>query len=169
MTKDYYKVLQVAPDADAEVIQAVYRRLARKYHPDTGGDKASAEKMKLVNEAYAVLSDPASRAKYDRERGPSGERPVARASKTLVWQDDLHTKASGWPPPSKDEDCELDKRGGFLTIGVTRPNWMSVHDAPPASKFCLTCGKPLVAMCTKCDVVIPPTAKFCPGGGAPRV
>nr|MBI2904937.1 DnaJ domain-containing protein [Chloroflexota bacterium] len=53
MTKDYYKVLQVAPDAEAEVIQAVYRRLARKYPPDTGGDKASAEKMKLVNEAYA--------------------------------------------------------------------------------------------------------------------
>ncbi|MBI2975834.1 MAG: J domain-containing protein [Chloroflexi bacterium] len=131
MTKDYYKVLQVAPDAEAEVIQAVYRRLARKYHPDTGGDKASAEKMKLVNEAYAVLSDPASRTKYDRERDSSGERPAARASKTLVWQDDLHTKASGWPPPSKDEDCELDKRGGFLTIGVTRPNWMSVHDAPP--------------------------------------
>ena len=52
--KNYYDILQVSPSADPEVIQAVYRRLARKHHPDASGD---AEMMKLLNEAYAVLSD----------------------------------------------------------------------------------------------------------------
>jgi len=65
---DYYKILQVDPDADIEVIKAAYRKLALKYHPDAGGGPESEEKMKLLAEAYAVLSDPEKRARYDAER-----------------------------------------------------------------------------------------------------
>lgn len=62
--KDYYLILQVHPRASPEVIQAAYRRLARAYHPDAneGADDAA---MQELNEAYAVLSDPAQRARYD--------------------------------------------------------------------------------------------------------
>lgn len=66
---DYYAVLQVHPQADREVIGAAYRRLAAKYHPDVNPSPDAADKMKQLNEAYEVLSDPARRAVYDRSRG----------------------------------------------------------------------------------------------------
>jgi len=65
---DYYRVLGVPPGADQKTIKAAYRRLARTYHPDTQNGEASEEKMKQINEAYAVLSDPHKRAAYDRKR-----------------------------------------------------------------------------------------------------
>jgi len=64
--KDYYKTLGVNKDASQDDIKKAFRKLARKYHPDLNpGDKASEEKFKEVNEAYAVLSDPDKRAQYD--------------------------------------------------------------------------------------------------------
>jgi curved DNA-binding protein CbpA len=70
--RDAYKVLQVDPEADLEVIQAAYRRLAQKYHPDraeTGSDSAS--RMVEINAAWEELRDPARRSAYDRERARS--------------------------------------------------------------------------------------------------
>ena len=65
--KDYYEILQVPKTADEKEIKAAYRRLARRYHPDVNpGDKAAEERFKEVAEAFAVLSDPEKRAKYDR-------------------------------------------------------------------------------------------------------
>jgi molecular chaperone DnaJ len=65
--KDYYEILGVSRTADEKEIKAAYRRLARKYHPDVNkGDKSSEESFKEVAEAFAVLSDPEKRAKYDR-------------------------------------------------------------------------------------------------------
>lgn len=62
---DWYQVLGVSEDADAELMGQVYRFRVRKLHPDVGGDP---EQMKLVNSAWEVLGDPASRADYDRRR-----------------------------------------------------------------------------------------------------
>ena len=53
-TPDYYKTLGVPRDADADTIKKAFRKLARKHHPDAGGDEA---KFKEINEAYEVLSD----------------------------------------------------------------------------------------------------------------
>ncbi len=66
--KDYYRILGITPEADQKAIKAAYRQLARMYHPGTRNDDASDEKMKEINEAYAVLSDAKQRAKYDRRR-----------------------------------------------------------------------------------------------------
>lgn len=68
--KDYYKILQVAPDASPEVIQMAYKALAKKYHPDLnpGQEEAAQEKMKDVNEAYEILSDKDKRWQYDKSR-----------------------------------------------------------------------------------------------------
>src|SRR5579871_2407598 len=65
---DYYEILQVSPHADAEVIQAAYRRLCLKYHPDRCTEANANEMMKLLNEAYEVLSDAAKRNAYDTTR-----------------------------------------------------------------------------------------------------
>lgn len=66
--KDYYKILQVAPDASTEVIQMAYKALAKKYHPDLnpGQEETAQEKMKDVNEAYEILSDKDKRWQYDQ-------------------------------------------------------------------------------------------------------
>lgn len=66
---DYYAILQVDPHAEQEVVQAAYRRLAAKYHPDVNPSPESSERMKLLNAAYEVLSDPSRRIAYDMRRG----------------------------------------------------------------------------------------------------
>ena len=63
--RNHYRLLHVQPDAPAEVIKAAYRALIATRHPDVGGDTYQAA---LINDAYAVLSDPATRAVYDARR-----------------------------------------------------------------------------------------------------
>ena len=65
---DYYSILQVDPHAEPEVIQAAYRSLAAKHHPDIDSSPGAIERMKLLNAAYEVLSDLAKRRKYDMSR-----------------------------------------------------------------------------------------------------
>lgn len=65
--RDYYEVLGVGRDADDAAIKKAYRRLAKKYHPDTNAGNAQAEqKFKEVTEAYTVLSDKEKRKLYDQ-------------------------------------------------------------------------------------------------------
>lgn len=79
---NYYKVLQVDPEAEPEVIKAAYRALSRKYHPD--GSHPSEARMMRLNDAYSVLSDPPTRARHNDELERKGgqarteERPAAQ-------------------------------------------------------------------------------------------
>lgn len=66
--RDYYKVLQVDPEADADVITAAFRALARRLHPDRDLTGVDEVRMAELNRAYAVLRDPAKRRTYDSER-----------------------------------------------------------------------------------------------------
>ncbi|MBV8713869.1 MAG: J domain-containing protein [Chloroflexi bacterium] len=70
VSPDYYAVLQVHPDADFEVIEAAYRQLMKKHHPDMAGDDperiaAHLTRAKAINEAWRVLRDPEERRRYD--------------------------------------------------------------------------------------------------------
>jgi curved DNA-binding protein CbpA len=65
---DPYKVLQVDSEAEDEVIQAAYRRLARKYHPDLAATPEAAARMSAINAAWELIGDPAARAAFDRSR-----------------------------------------------------------------------------------------------------
>lgn len=84
---DAYKVLQVDSEADPEVIQAAYRRLAQKFHPDLAGGpetvegREAARRMVAINAAWEILGDEDRRAAYDHDRavaaGTASARPVA--------------------------------------------------------------------------------------------
>ena len=79
---NYYKELNVQRDASDQEIKAAYRTLAFEFHPDRNKSEAAAERMKAVNEAYAVLSDPAKRQQYDMlyQRYGDGARTQFRQS-----------------------------------------------------------------------------------------
>ena len=65
--RDYYEVLGVDRNADEATLKKAYRKLAKKYHPDTNpGDAEAEKKFKEASEAYAVLSDSEKRAQYDQ-------------------------------------------------------------------------------------------------------
>ncbi|MEO6529997.1 MAG: DnaJ C-terminal domain-containing protein [Specibacter sp.] len=71
--KDFYKILGVAKDASDADIKKAYRKLARKYHPDTNsGDPAAEKTFKDVSEAYSVLSSKEDREQYDAIRAMGG-------------------------------------------------------------------------------------------------
>lgn len=63
--RDFYEILGVGRSASQDEIQRAYRKLARQYHPDLNADPAAEEKFKDVSEARSVLSDPATRRRYD--------------------------------------------------------------------------------------------------------
>ena len=75
MADDLYKLLQVDPEAEPEVIDAAFRRLARKYHPDVNPAPEAREHMLRITAAYEVLRDVDRRAAYDRSRRARGGLP----------------------------------------------------------------------------------------------
>lgn len=74
MAGDYYEILGVSRDCGKDELKRAYRRLARQYHPDVNKEPGAEEKFKEINRAYEVLSEPETRARYDRfgEAGVSG-------------------------------------------------------------------------------------------------
>ncbi len=76
LDKNLYKVLQVDPEAEPDVIAAAYRALAAKLHPDRDITGVDEFRMKELNRAFAVLRDPQQRRAYDQELASSSLTPV---------------------------------------------------------------------------------------------
>lgn len=86
--RDYYQTLGIDPEATERQIKEAYRKLAFQYHPDRTADRPdSAEMMKAVNEAYAVLSNPDKRREYDRMRQHYGSSAAGRFRQNYSEQD----------------------------------------------------------------------------------
>ena len=92
---DLYRVLQVDPAADPDVIQAAYRVLARKRHPDLVGDEQG---MKALNAAWEILGDAELRARYDRDRGEAAAE-VARRRTGTATSSKPYVREHAGPPP----------------------------------------------------------------------
>ncbi len=105
---DHYKVLQVDPEADPDVMQAAYRRLAQRWHPDVASGPEAAARMVALNSAWETLSDPARRAAYDRERVGAGQALPGTAPRGGARPDPGADSAG--PPPG-------DPSGSVLTFG----------------------------------------------------
>ena len=71
---DPYKILQVDREAEDEVIQAAYRRLAQKYHPDRSTGQEAIDRMVAINAAWETIGDPKRRASFDRARDAAGPK-----------------------------------------------------------------------------------------------
>ena len=71
MKKTFYQILQIDSGAEIEIIEVAYKRLARKYHPDTNNSPNATAQMQEINEAYATLKDNFKRKQYDAEFLPN--------------------------------------------------------------------------------------------------
>lgn len=99
---DYYRILQVDPEADAEIVTAAFRVLARRLHPDRDSTGVEEYRMAELNRAYSVLRDPAKRQQYDAERtlmqpmGPATQtdEPPRRGGLGARWNGDAGAEAS---------------------------------------------------------------------------
>ena len=92
-----YEVLGVAKDASPEVIRTVYRKLARKHHPDVNpGDQAAEDRFKKIAAAYEVVSDEKRRAAYDEfgEESLAGGFDPDKAREYARWKDTRQQRAS---------------------------------------------------------------------------
>ena len=88
MEQDFYEILNVAPDAEGVEIKTAYRNLALQHHPDRNeNNPEAAEKMKNINEAYAVLSNPEKRREYDQLRSQFGSSAYQHFRQTYTERD----------------------------------------------------------------------------------
>jgi len=106
---DAYKVLQVDPEADQDVIQAAYRRLARKWHPDVAPGSEAAARMVTLNQAWGLVGDAQRRAAYDRAR--------TTVAPPIHVADPANTVARAHAPEHAPEEVSRDWTSGRSTVG----------------------------------------------------
>ena len=119
---DPYRILQVAPEAEQEVIQAAYRALALKYHPDRDRTTYGQRRMLQINAAYALLRDESTRSQWDRSQREVGQSP---------------TRASATPPPRSDAAgtrVSFGRYAGWTLRDLARQDpeylrWLSRHSS----------------------------------------
>ncbi|HCL05970.1 MAG TPA: hypothetical protein DHW64_08410 [Chitinophagaceae bacterium] len=89
---DYYQVLQIQPTASSEEVRKAYRRLALEFHPDKNKTQQASTQFVMIREAYAVLSDPVQRRKYDLSRfagQPTSRRIATTPEEVRLMSDEL--------------------------------------------------------------------------------
>jgi hypothetical protein len=135
---DPYRVLQVDPSAEPEVIEAAYRRLVRKYHPDVNSAPTAGARMKELIDAYTLVRDPARRAELDRRRAPWW-----RALRDWRWL------VRWWRAPGSPGSPEPVRAPGPLTGSTAGPEGpeCSRHRGRLAIGECRVCGGSLCATC----------------------
>ena len=142
---DLYKVLQVDSEADPDVIQAAYRRLAQKFHPDLATGVGAGERMVLINNAWEILGDPARRAAYDQQlatarraaREAAAVPAPAGGSRSPQPGPVRHRMANDAPPPAPESvssnwtSGRSNVGGGYDEKSMRRPDGDGAAGPPP--------------------------------------
>jgi curved DNA-binding protein CbpA len=111
----YYKQLMLAEIADQEIISTVYRKLARRYHPDVDPSPQAARRMAEINDAYATLRDPEKRRKYDAWLAARRDR--RRSDRLVAQPGDLSYGPAGTPTgPAQGSVVDFGRYQGW-TLG----------------------------------------------------
>lgn len=132
---DYYSDLGVSQNATLDEIKAVYRSLAKIYHPDINPDAAGTEKFRRITAAYEVLSVETSRAAYDRSRGSAaGHKPSAPSE-------------TGSPPPQETTEfvcCSACKKvtaqPRFVTFRSVASFILATNTKSTSAVYCSSCA-----------------------------
>jgi len=119
---DPYRILQVAPSAEQEVIQAAYRALALKYHPDRDRTTYAQRRMLQINAAYSLIRDDAARTEWDRSQRQGRQAP---------------TRVSAAPPPRSEAAgtrVSFGRYAGWTLRDLARQDpeylrWLSRHSS----------------------------------------
>ena len=143
---DPYKILQVDSEAEDEVIQAAYRRLAQKYHPDRAAGAEAMERMVSINAAWELIGEPERRAAYDRSvryRAPSasGGRAATPGDATPHRPTGSRTQPPGSPaapPPAETVSSEWTSGrsttgGGYDAATMRAPEGLGAAGPPPGN------------------------------------
>jgi curved DNA-binding protein CbpA len=125
--KDAYRILQVDPSAEQVVIQAAYRVLARRFHPD--GDEPDAHRMAELNRAYATLRDPESRRRHDLKRTMLHAQPIPVVA--------TGGRVDAWTPrrtPTEPALLDFGRYAGWRISDLARHDpdylrWLSRHSS----------------------------------------
>ncbi len=135
-TVDYYALLGIEPDADADAVTRAFREQAKRSHPDATDDAVAAARFRDVTAAYAVLGDPGTRRDYDRVRAeqrvrtapPTSAPPVARAAPNGA--------RKPWSARRAWTVLVAGVLVTFLGIGAAWLTWsMHTHDARQRARF----------------------------------
>jgi curved DNA-binding protein CbpA len=118
---DPYKTLQVDPEAEDEVVQAAYRRLARKYHPDLAPGEEAAARMAAINAAWELIGDPAARATFDRRRAAA----TTSASPPAAASTGVPSPGPGGAAPSGRPSSGTGPAPGQRPPETVSPDWTS--------------------------------------------
>ena len=100
--RTFYKILEVDSEASLEVIEAAYRRLARRYHPDVNASQDAKSKMQELNEAYSVLRDPQQRMSYDSYLSAQADAQARRTTTSNTGSSQRQPDAT--PPPKPEPE-----------------------------------------------------------------
>jgi curved DNA-binding protein CbpA len=127
---DPYRLLQVHAEADAEIIQVAYRKLAQRHHPDVAPSPDAARQMAELNAARDLLLDPERRAAYDRERAARDAAAAGRAAvpSAAAGRDGGGRRTPSWPgadaPPRSQPGSVLPfgRYAGWPLAEIARQN-----------------------------------------------
>ncbi|TVR03208.1 MAG: J domain-containing protein [Deltaproteobacteria bacterium] len=109
MENDFYKTLGVQRDVDDAALKKAYRKLAREHHPDANPGQDAEEQFKRIGEAYAVLSDPDKRARYDRY----GHIGLQEGFDAAAWERHQARRSAGGPAGFSYEGFDPSMFEGF--------------------------------------------------------
>ncbi|MBA3501490.1 MAG: J domain-containing protein [Myxococcota bacterium] len=133
--RDYYLVLGVTKDASEQDIKRAFRELARTHHPDIAAAGDDGERFREINEAYTVLSDRESRARYDRwghpDDGNSGLSAVVDAAQEII--NDVFRRRRG-KVKGKDVRYTLEISFEEAAFGASKPVMIPASETNPKAR-----------------------------------